>query len=555
VIFTIKIKFVAYNNKHSNLMMKINSLILRPFGLYVMCAISCSTEYVEVDDFSRKKTVPVTINLADMVWKDGDENNIDNTDTTGNQFVLINPNKLVLDNSKSKAVAMGDNNSIVAEVSLEYSDNTEKNRTLQAGDMFRVIVYDKVDGSYFAHKDYTVGNEPYEKLELNSEVSYTIVAYTLGSEILPDISSSEKNNIAVARVGFDVEDSPHLAYQKQEFIPTLNDEENVLDISLCMKQSMINIVLRSLGSGIPIDNAYLTSVNDFAYFKSAEMNLETGEIECTDCEEDYKSRVRIGKGLDISYNSPVFMPSESMSISFSLQIGMLGVEQGDLKNISFQMYQGRMVTVNVDIRVCGAYSSADKKNFKRFMCNDLGSEPINPNQKLLRKEQQGDLYQWGMNTPVMKRKVNQELPENRKEWKFDWSKSAKQSVVIPSLEDAFRYTCPEGWHVPSKSEIEAVVNSNNKRESLGSVKSSGYTSGYRIGDNLIFPTSGRRWAADHWTSKYDGDLEDVGSSFNGWTSDRKEVKKDNAGYIFVVNSGFGIGNIGLLSGLPVRCVK
>jgi len=336
--------------------------------------------------------VPVTVDLIGISWQNGEKSNAENIDLTDTRVTIKDKdtNPLVID-SQPRIISLGAEHSIIAYIYLKYDrDDSNYVKELQNGDNFRVIVYNKSDGSYLTHRDYVVG-QGYEQLKLKSGIEYTVVAYTFGVEKLPTISDSEKGNINLASVQFDEEYSSLLAYQKQDFTPIEDSDgnaKNALSINLSGKSSSFSVVFRSLGSGVQIEDSQISMYSAVSY-DSARMDLNEGKLSCmSGCNREKRFVTNMGRGIKVSNNRSMFIFSDRKSISLDVAFEMFGSYEY-LDKISFYMYPGKKATVYVDLRACGAYLGANNTNFKRFMCNDLGGEIINPNQRVMRREQNG----------------------------------------------------------------------------------------------------------------------------------------------------------------------
>jgi len=527
--------------------------VLRSWFLFYMvflCITSCSIDGDENKDLADGSLVPVYIDLAGISWK-GEQDSKKDIDLTDSRVILKgNKDPMVIDN-QPRILAMGDNNSIIAYVYLKYDDDNQIEK-LKKGDKFRVIAYKKVDGTYCSHKDYVMG-QPYEKMELNSGVEYEIVSYTFGSEILPEISDLEKSNVNSASTQFSRDSSSLVAYQKQSFVPVSdNPNKNILSIDLFDQSSSINVIFRSLGSDIPVDNAGFTMHYNTS-FSTAKMNLSTGKLSClSECNREDKFSSNLGGGLNVSYDRKFFTPSDKKGISIDAKVKIFGSEEY-LDNIYFYMYQGKKATVYIDLRVCGAYMGTGKTKFKRFMCNDLGGEVINPNQNVMRKEQHGDFYIWSMKSVAVSRKLFQEKPQKMSIWDFDWSEPAKKKAwYIESPHRGFEGVCPEGWRIPDKKEWESVARNNISKDLENDEL---FTAGVRVGENMLFPVSGfvdydgksflpkKGEGVFRWT--YDENLTDPSHMVkNAWMSSLYEKHK-NTGVIIAPK----------FTGVSLRCIK
>jgi len=147
------------------------------------------------------------------------------------------------------------------------------------------------------------------------------------------------------------------------------------------------------------------------------------------------------------------------------------------------------------------------------MCHNLGAnynlDPFVPSANI-----HGDKYQWGYKDPYIKQKddVYQTGPVP------GWNRVGKTNTWNNGIDDP----CPSGYRVPSKEEWDAVLKYNSL-ERIGNwneLQLSGfkYTTGARLGDNLMLSTSGTR-SNEGSTLFYDADLfHNVGAIVNYWSS-------------------------------------
>jgi|GEM_PF-1459918 len=526
------------------------------FHVFSLCFSSCSPSdddeepKVEQEQQQEKEfPVNVAINFDGVSWDNGEPEG--GKDLTDANVIIKDQNRdpLVID-TKPKILSTGENNSIIAYIYLKYGDDTNRveTRKLENGDKFRVIAYKKTDGTYYCHKDYEVG-KPYGKLQLVMGTEYTIVSYAFGGKILPDFSDLEKKNIDNAVVHFGKNGNPLLAFQRQDFIPGKEgSNRNVIEINLVAKVTPISLVFRSLGSGIPLEDTSFT-MNSNTYFSEAKMDLKTGKFSCVSgCDKEEKIATTTGGGMDTSYNRQFFVFNEKKNISLDTKVRIFGSDEY-FNDIYFYMPQGKKVTVYIDLRVCGAYTGSGKTNFKRFMCNDLGGEIINPNQTVVRNEQHGDFYIWGLKESVVSRQLFQEQPQNRSKWGFDWSDDSKKRIDIVG---SFAGVCPNGWHIPTRKEWDGVVNNNR----VGSVSGNKdlFSLGARIGENMIFPISGFI-EADGVVHLPNKDVHKDSYAYR-WAGDRLD-SREKSGIMAKFRGGGAWVDYGfsLFRGYPLRCMK
>jgi len=521
------------------------------FHMMLLSIISCgriaSGEEKQEIEF-QGKPVEVSINLGGIVWGNGD------SDVSGDftdSHVLIkgeNRDPLVID-TKPQVLAIGDNNSIISYIYLKYEDGGNV-YGMQNGDKFRVIAYKKLDGTYYVHKDYVVG-QPYESIRLNVGEDYEIVSYTFGSDYLPELSSLERGNIRRASIQLERESVSLVAFQRQEFTPVGGElSKNVIGVKMESKTSFLGVVFRSLGSDIPIENAGFTMSSN-TYFSKAKMDLKTGKFSCVSgCDKEEKIATTIGGGIIKSYKRQFFIFGDRKSISIDAKVKIFDSEEY-FSDMFFYLPQGKKITVYIDFRVCGAYMDSGKTNFRRFMCNDLGGEVINPNQTVVRREQHGDYYIWGLKDPVILRQFFQ--GQNRSKWSFNWSDTDKEKFWYIEMPDRkFDGACPKGWRIPNHEEWESV-NKNSSSEYLGSDVP--YTIGVRVGENMLLPISGfvgyygnsfipkSGDGAYRWT--YNGDvIDDKKMVKHAWAVAFLEKYKDNR-----------MVSAPKFSGVSLRCIK
>lgn len=251
----------------------------------------------------------------------------------------------------------------------------------------------------------------------------------------------------------------------------------------------------------------------------------------------------------------------------SLSLTITGTPSGSGTATFVLTIGGYTCTLNrIIASTCGAFVAPGA--WKQFMCYNLGAspsvDPFTPNWEL-----QGDYYQWGRNPSCFGRdgvdasnpcsgavfgakgpwgsSANEDNAGSIQNWATAPSNTAPTNAWADGSKSA-QDPCPQGFRVPTKTQLEALLNSSlNSYTFVGSwnPSSTNYSAGVLIGPALFLPMAGYR-------DLNDGRLNFRGSSVFLWSSTSTpssgswfvELQRNNS------NSGTATGTYGH----SVRCI-
>ncbi|MCT3918035.1 hypothetical protein HZQ04_18415 [Elizabethkingia anophelis] len=404
------------------------------------------------------------------------------------------------------------------------------------GVKFRVIAYRQSDGSYQTYQDYTIG-QPAQPMMLDSGKSYDIIVYSYGVNTLPTISANEQTNISIAKINYD-NDNRDLMYQKiSDFRPDGNSNDNTLNIKIRHKIPNLTVTLKSALVINSVSNALIG--NNYA---NAKLSLQSGLM--TDWGSSNKVNVEfLSTSSNSLISSPVFVNNDTDKGLFSAEITVAGVKKNiDLVN-AFKIIPEYKSSLTINLLNCGAYIAPGV--WKSFACHNLGADtstdPFTPAAAI-----HGAKYKFGAYTGEVGRYINQSEDQSNVGSIMGWNvpdlsgnpwNSGTDTNPIKTDKDP----CPSGYRVPTKSEWQKIIESNNFTR-IGSWVSSpsNYGAAIKYGDRLLLPIAGYRVNTD-------GRLSDRGDSGRYFASTNGENLVIEPGYILV-------GNSNRTHGFSIRCI-
>jgi len=206
-------------------------------------------------------------------------------------------------------------------------------------------------------------------------------------------------------------------------------------------------------------------------------------------------------------------------------------------------------TGTITVNSCGAFVASGV--WKVFLCHNLGAnqsaDPFTPSWQL-----NGDYYQWGCAAAAAAGPTGSGSTQANSGAISGWNTAAAVNGAWTDATKTANDPCPSGFRVPTKAQLDAVLNNslNPARSYLGTWSNSitNYSYGLRIGsvtNGVFLPSAGNRDYSN-------GILSSRGTDGNFWSS------TENGSNAWSLNFNY-YGNANIYSstrtfGLSVRCI-
>jgi len=205
--------------------------------------------------------------------------------------------------------------------------------------------------------------------------------------------------------------------------------------------------------------------------------------------------------------------------------------------------------IPVSLPPCRAKISASET--RNFMCHNLGASGTNAAPFSPGWEVNGAYWQWGRQSRLTSGPAGPAADQANAGAAAVWNNTPASDNSWTDGNKTVNDPCPGGFIVPSRTQWNAVL-ANNKLTSVGTwtAGSTNYSSGVRIGNELMLPASGIRMAESN------GVLSTRGFSVKYWSSTGFNGSANS--WHLDVPAGTGSGTTMLLdrrNGLPVRCME
>ncbi|MDV4102674.1 hypothetical protein CMT19_16670 [Elizabethkingia anophelis] len=448
--------------------------------------------------------------------------------------------------------------------SLSSKADTEQNN-LPANIKYKLIVFD-LNGNYITERNYTYRQEANTPaLNLDGGSSYIFIAYSIGSTSeLPEVQYADSQNKTLASATLpSVNGNTDLMYFKKE-MKVIGNQENNLDIILKHKFSEISTKVDASATGFSI-SAINASIN--SHYPLSDIKLSDGEI-------TYIGSVG---NADISFSgintsvvtgTPRIINGNTTTGSFIISsMTINNITRTDLIPLNnVKIVPGVKYNLNITlIPNDGALSYmgrlAMRVGGQIWMRHNLGADTsLNPDQSPSVRGLIGNYYQYGrpnvvatVDTPngAISGWNTTAAPDN------SWNKGTDTNP----LKNATNDPCPEGWRIPTRSEIQHLID-NSTKANIGNWTNSStantigpakvFTSKTNKNAILTFPATGYHTADD-------GTLGWRGGSGIYWSS---IVSNNNITRLSILQndvyistgSGSQPENIGKTSGYTIRCI-
>ena len=180
------------------------------------------------------------------------------------------------------------------------------------------------------------------------------------------------------------------------------------------------------------------------------------------------------------------------------------------------------------------------------MCHNLGSANFNADPFTPSWEIHGGYWQWGRKEQAAEGPtgpgVGQTIEGNINGWNNISAPIGSWADDSKTINDP----CPEGYRIPTKTQLDGLVNNLQSVEGTWENSPTNFSSGRFFGTKLFLPSTGRR-------DGNDGKLANHGIAGFYWTSTRQSV--DYAWCLGVGNSTSGTGGWNSTYGLSIRCIS
>lgn len=299
--------------------------------------------------------------------------------------------------------------------------------------------------------------------------------------------------------------------------------------------------------------------------------------------DDFDKLIEKVEPANLSFQGNVTEGEQKITIYFkpNLNNELKGLSRDEAKRITIHAFfkangtqtRSKVEMTFQDAGCCGAY--IDNGEWLTFMCHNLGandfSDPLVPSVMLM-----GDYYQYANNSIAFYGGASETVHSGVKpyvkgawkgttsstggdyykpSYKNNWNNTGTETSPIKGTEDP----CPEGWRLPTKTELEQVLDlGNNPIKHVGHYQFLGQNpmNGLQIGEYLFLSSCGY---ADWHIALDRPSVMKQGKSLGYWTSSWVTTGTSTpyvlSAQMFNQNS-IGLMPIGLVvgRGYPIRCV-
>ena len=205
---------------------------------------------------------------------------------------------------------------------------------------------------------------------------------------------------------------------------------------------------------------------------------------------------------------------------------------------------GQSCNVSINLN-CGAFIAPGQ--WKTFMCHNLGVANTNADPFTPSWEINGGYWQWGRKNQAAAGPAGPSSSQANSGSISGWNTTDAPNGAWSDNFKTANDPCPTGFRVPTKDQWDGVSNNNNVYF-VGTWSSSptNYSSGQRLGNNLMLPAAGVRYSDN-------GSLDSRGSLGYYWSS---SVSTTFAWYqYFTIVNVYTNNNLLRTNGLSVRCIS
>jgi uncharacterized protein (TIGR02145 family) len=207
-------------------------------------------------------------------------------------------------------------------------------------------------------------------------------------------------------------------------------------------------------------------------------------------------------------------------------------------------------TCDLDISVSSTpvcRAKIDATTYRNFMCHNLGAANTNADPFTPSWEINGGYWQWGRLSQAAAGPVGPYAGETNEAAVAGWNAANAPNSSWSDASKTVNDPCPAGYRIPTKAQWDAVI-TNNTLTNLGSwpISSTNYSSGKKIGTELMLPAVGYR---------YSGNGALYGRGDSGHYCSSTENGASNGWHLYFHNGGAETYGNDLRSfGFSVRCI-
>lgn len=299
--------------------------------------------------------------------------------------------------------------------------------------------------------------------------------------------------------------------------------------------------------------------------------------------DDFDNLIEKVEPASLSFPGNITNGEQKITIHFKSNLNsvLAGVSRDDAKRVTLHALfkangvanRNKIEMTFQDASCCGAYM--DNGKWLTFMCHNLGAndfaDPLVPNVMLM-----GDYYQYANSAIAFYGGAAETTHPGKKPyakgtWKGttsstggdyykppynnDWNNTGTESEPIRGIGDP----CPEGWRLPTKTELEQVLDSNNNSiKHVGHYQFLGQNplNGLQIGESLFLSSCG--YTDWHFALEKPSVMKQ-GKALGYWTSSWSTTGTSTPyllGATMFTQNSIGLIQVGLVvgRGYPVRCV-
>lgn len=210
-------------------------------------------------------------------------------------------------------------------------------------------------------------------------------------------------------------------------------------------------------------------------------------------------------------------------------------------------FQSMIFPFTAEAQRCRA--KLDATTYANFMCYNLGAantsaDPFTPGWEVI-----GGYWQWGRKVQGVAGPAGPGAGQTNEQGVSGWNVSAAPKGAWTDASRTASDPCPAGYRIPTSEQWYAVIR-YNEMTYLGtwSASPSNYSSGTKIGAELMLPATGSR-------NGYNGSLHGRGSYGSYWSSSEDGDQAARGLYITNSESGTRVsGGFSRIFGLSVRCI-